>query len=114
MTDDIPIPLTDAPGICEDCKHLAPRLRMYGKVVICHACTARRQKAARELTPETLRRDPEREKPLKNRRCTDCQAREPDGRNYGTDAYLCLTCENEMLERVGLMPDVRDFDLIRA
>lgn len=111
---DIPLPpLTNHPGTCQDCKHLAPRLRRYGKVTICHACTTSRQRVARAETPKAHRPKQPSEKPIRDRRCTDCKARERDGRNYA-DAYLCLTCENQMIERVGLSPDNVDHDRIRA
>ena len=111
MTDDIQFPVTNTSGICQDCKHLAPRLRIYGNVTICHACTVVRQKVARGDEPVTRRPKELYEKPVKDRRCTDCKTREPDGRNWG-DAYLCLTCENDMLERVDHPPMTVEHDRI--
>jgi hypothetical protein len=110
---DIIFPVTSAPGICQDCKHLAPRLRRYGKVTICHACTVSRQRVERGDEPQAHRPKDPYEQPLRDRRCSDCKTREPDGRNYG-DAYLCLTCECETLERVGVTPDRVDYDRIPA
>ncbi len=113
MTDIVFPPITGQPGTCADCKHIAPQLRRYGKVLICHACTLSRRRVARGDEPQTRRPKHEYEKPVRNRRCTDCQAREPDGRHWG-DAYLCLTCENDMLERIDHPPYTVEHDRISA
>jgi len=99
VSEDILFPVTDTSGICEDCKHLAPRLRIYGKVTICHACTVRRLKVFRGDEPQTHRPKEPYEKPVKDRRCTDCRSLERDGRHWA-DAYLCETCETEMLKLI--------------
>ena len=104
MTDIVFPPLTDQPGICQDCKHLAPRLRQYGRVRVCHACTQSRQRVERGEEPQTHRPKDISEKPIRDPRCTDCRARERNGHNYGPDAYLCLTCEHETLELAGITP----------
>ncbi len=106
---DIELP---EPPRCHDCKARLP-LITYGRVVICHMCASRRKAAAANTEPIALRRNGVLEKPVRNRRCTDCQAREPDGRHWG-DAYLCLSCENDMLERIDHPPYTVEHDRISA
>ena len=102
MTDDIQFPVTATSGICQDCKHLAPRLRIYGNVTICHTCTIMRQRVQRGDEPQTRRPKHEYEKPVRDRRCSDCRSLERDGRHWA-DAYLCETCETEMLKLVPVL-----------
>ena len=115
MTDDIQFPVTATSGICQDCKHLAPRLRIYGNVTICHTCVIQRQRVQRGDEPIVRRRatDAGENTTPRDRRCTDCQTRERDGRHWG-DAYLCLTCENTMLERIDHPPVTVEHDRIPA
>ena len=104
MTDVIQFPVTATSGICQDCKHLAPRLRIYGNVTICHTCVILRQRVQRGDEPVVRRRptDLGDNTSPKERRCTDCKTRERDGRHWA-DAYLCETCETEMLKLVPVL-----------